>query len=160
MGEADGPAVVGNDVGDLVLAEHLVLNLAEFEACLLSINADGREAALHVVQHAEVLAGLDDLDNVHQTEWVLVVTSGFAVHLNVKLLVVADLLDLLAGKSVLESLSQQDRHGDALAQLVRASRWARCATAKVLVKHPVGRSIHALQVLLGTSCLLNSVSLN
>jgi hypothetical protein len=55
-----------------------------------------------------VLAGLYDFDNVHQTEWVPVVASGFAVDFNVKLLVIADLLYLLAGKSVLESLSEQD----------------------------------------------------
>ena len=101
MGEADGPAVVGDDVRDLVLAENLVLNLAEFEACLLGINADWRIAALNVVKHAEVLAGLHEFNNVHQTDGVLVVTSGFAVDFNVKLLVTADLLYLLAGKSVL-----------------------------------------------------------
>jgi len=58
MGEADCPAVVGDDVRDLVLAENLVLNLAEFEACFLGINSNWLEAALNVVKHAEVLAGL------------------------------------------------------------------------------------------------------
>lgn len=55
------------------------------------------------------------------------VTSGPPVNFNVKLLVIADFLDLLAGKSVLESLLEKDGDGNALPQLVRASVWARCA---------------------------------
>jgi len=153
MGEADGPAVVRDDVRDLVLAENLVLNLAEFEVCFLVINTNRLEATLQVVEHAEVLVCLHNLDNVHQAEWVLVVASNLAIHFDVVILVIADLLYLLAGKSVVESLSDKDRNRDALAQLVWASVWARRATSLLLVEHPVGWCVHSLQVLLGTSCL-------
>jgi len=96
MGEADGPAVVRDDVRDLVLAENLVLNLAEFEVCFLVINTNRLEATLQVVEHAEVLVCLHNLDNVHQAEWVLVVASNLAIHFDVVILVIADLLYLLA----------------------------------------------------------------
>ena len=153
MGETDGPAVVGHDVRNLVLAKNLVLNLAELEVCFFGIDTHRHVAALQVVEHAEVLVALHDLDHVHQTEWVLVVASRLAVDFNVQLLVMADFLDLLAGKSVLESLSEQHAERDALPHLVWTSRRARRAIAHVLVEHPVRRSPHAFQVLLRTSCL-------
>lgn len=101
MGEADGSAIMSHDVGNLVLAEGLALNLAEFEACFFGIDTNRHEAALDVIEHTEVLTSLDNVNDVHKTKWVLVVSSGLAVHLDVSLLVTADLFYLLAGKSVL-----------------------------------------------------------
>lgn len=101
MGEADGSAIMSHDVGNLVLAEGLALNLAKFEVCLFLIDTNRHEAALDVIEHAEVLTSLYNLDDVHKTKWVLVISSGLSVHLDVSLLVIADLFYLLAGKSVL-----------------------------------------------------------
>lgn len=100
MWEADGPSVVGNDVGNLVCAKHLALNLAEFEVCFLGIDANWSVATLDIVEHAEVLTGLHNLNNVHEAEGIFVVSSGFAVYLNVDILVMTDFFNLLAGKSV------------------------------------------------------------
>ena len=56
--EADGSAVVGNNVWDLVLAENLSLDSAKLELSLLLINLVGLETTLDVVKDAEVLTGL------------------------------------------------------------------------------------------------------
>ncbi len=60
VGEADGSAVVGNNVWDLVLAKNLSLDSAELELSLLLINLVGLETTLDVVQDAEVLTSLGD----------------------------------------------------------------------------------------------------
>ena len=101
MREADGSAIMSHDVGNLVLAEGLALNLTKFEACFFGINTNRHEAALDVIEQTEVLASLDNVNDIHETKWVLVVSSGLSVHLDVSLLIIADLFYLLAGKSVL-----------------------------------------------------------
>lgn len=65
MREADGSAVVGNDVGNLVLADALLGHLAKLEASLLVIDGVGLEAAFNIIEHAEVLAGLPDGYDIH-----------------------------------------------------------------------------------------------
>jgi len=122
--EADGPAVVSDNIWDLVLAENLSLDLAKLELGFLSIDADGLETALGVVEDAEVLAGLVDGDDILEAEWVLGVSPDLVVNKDVGVLVFADLVGLLLAESILESLSKEDRNGNALTQFVGASRGA------------------------------------
>ena len=60
VGETDGSAVVGHNVGDLVLAEGLLGDLAEFEAGLVSVDSVWHESSLDVLEDSEVLVGLLD----------------------------------------------------------------------------------------------------
>ena len=156
MGEADGSSVVSDNVGDLVLAECLALNLAEFEACFFGINADWHEAALHIVEDSEVLISFHDVDTVHESERETWVSAGFVVDLNINILVAADFETLLAGESVLQSLSQQNGNWDAFTEFVRSSGWARCVWSNQFVELPVRWRVHSLQVLLGSSCLIHT----
>lgn len=64
--EADGSSVVGNDVGDLVLANALLRHLAQLEAGFLVVNSVGLEAAFNIIEHAEVLAGFPDGYDIHE----------------------------------------------------------------------------------------------
>lgn len=157
VGEADGPAVVGDDVGDLVLANLLLHHAAELEGGLLGVDGVGLEAALDIVQDAEVLASLLDGHNVTEAEGEAVVSSFSVVNFDVGRLVLADLDALLAGERVLESVLEQDREGETLAELVGASGGAGRVDALQLVQAPRGGGEHALQMLLGSSCL-HSVS--
>jgi hypothetical protein len=154
VGETDGAAVVGNNVWDLVLAEDLAGNLAELELGLLLVNGVGLEASLNVVEHAEVLTSLGDGNDILETNGVLVVTLDFTVNLDVVVSALANLKGLLVRESVLKSLSEEDRHGDAFTELVGALGWAGSVNAGKLVKAPVGWSPHSLQVLLRSSCHL------
>ena len=153
VGETDGTAVVGHNVGDLVLADLLLGNLAKLEASLLSINSVGLEAALNVVEHAEVLAGLLNGNNVHEAEGEPMVLSLLVVDLDVGGLVLADLHALLVGESVLKSVLEEDAKGKAFTELVGAGRGAGSVNALELIKAPGGGSEHALKMLFGSTSL-------
>jgi len=123
VGVTDGPAVVGHDVWDLVLAEALLQNLAEFELTFLLVDLDCLEAALHVVEDAEVLAGLVDGNDVHESERETMVSPDSVVNLYVVVLVSADLHRFHSVEGVLQPLAEESGQGEALPELVGTSRW-------------------------------------
>ena len=120
MGEADSPSIVSHNVWDLVLAERFTDNLAEFELRLFFLDADRLEASLDVVEDAEVLAGLIDGDNVHETKGEAMVSPDAVVNLDVVALVSADLEGFKTVEGVLQSLAEKGSQGQALSQLVRS----------------------------------------
>lgn len=159
VGVADSSTVVGHDVGDLVLADALLQNLAELETGFLLGDLDALEAALHVVEDAEVLAGLVDGDDVHKTEGESVVSPDSVVNLYVVVLVSADLHGFHSVESVLQSLAEESGEGEALAELVGTSGWTGSIDTGALVKEPVFGCEHALKMFLRTSCLNRSINL-
>lgn len=108
VGESDGSAIVGNDVGDLVSTHGLSDDLAELEGSFLFVNFVSLVSSLNIVEETEVLAGLLDGNDVHNTKWESGISSDFVVNLDQSFLVLNDFNDLLSGKSVLQSVSQKD----------------------------------------------------
>ena len=86
---------MGGDVGHAALADGQLPDLAQLVLCLLLLDAVHHEAALAVIDQAEVLISLLDLDHVHEAGGVGGVSLDLAVHLDQPLL--QDLLHLLAG---------------------------------------------------------------
>jgi hypothetical protein len=125
VGETDSPAIVSNDIRDLVLANRLLGHLAEFEAGFFVSDAVGLEASLNIVQDAVVLAGLPDGDDVHEAEGVSVITSFFVVNFDVGTLVLEDLNAFLVAESKLKAVLEKNRKGEALTEFVGASGRAR-----------------------------------
>lgn len=80
------------------------------------------EAALDIVEDAEVLARLLDRHDVHEAEGEGVVGADLAVDLDQALL--DDGRDLAAGEGELQAVAQEDRHREALAELVGSGRGA------------------------------------
>ncbi|KAJ8539096.1 hypothetical protein ON010_g12774 [Phytophthora cinnamomi] len=146
---ADGAAVVGGDVRDGLLGVLLADDLGELELLLLVRDAVQHEAALRVVQQAELVARLGQLHHVHEAGREVRVHAHLAVHLDA--LLHADHGDLLLGQGVLKAVAQDDDERQALAQLVRARRRARRPDAVQLAQHPVLGRAHALQVLAGST---------
>lgn len=66
MRVADGPSVVGDDVGNIVFSNALALDFAQFQLSFCLIDANGLEATLHVIEDAEVLAGLLNRYDIHE----------------------------------------------------------------------------------------------
>lgn len=121
MRVADCSAIVGHDVWHLVLAGDLTSDLAQLVAGLLLVDAVRHEAALHIVENTELFASLLNAHNILEAEWELMVTADLVVNLDVTFTALDNLKDLLLAKSVLQSLSEEHRHGDALTELVGTS---------------------------------------
>jgi len=94
--------VMRNQEWDAALAQLHSLDLAELVLCLLAGDAVDGEAALGVVDEAEVLAGLLDANNVHEAGRVGRVSTDLAVDLDQALH--DDLLDLAAIEGVLQTV--------------------------------------------------------
>lgn len=148
----DGSTVVGDNVGDGVLTDALLLDLAEFELRLGLRDLDSLESSLNVVEDSEGLSGLGDGNDVHEAEGESVVSADLVVHSDVSVVLVsADLEALNAGESVLQSVSEEDREGDALSHLVGTSGRSGSVNSTEFSKVPVLGSEHALHVLFRSS---------
>ena len=144
-----------NQEWDPATAELDALDLAELVLSLLGLDTVDGEAALGVVNQAEVLAGLLDVDNVHE--------AGGEGHVGADLVVDLDQalhddgLGLAVVQSVLEAVADEDDEGQAVASLVGTSgRLGSVATGQ-LVQQPVLGRTEALLVLLSCSSQRMSV---
>ena len=72
------------------------------------------EPALDIVDEPEVLAGLLNLDDIHESSGELGIGPDLAVNLDQPLL--EDGLDLLAGQRIAEPVAQEDGNWHRLAQ--------------------------------------------
>jgi hypothetical protein len=108
---------VRNQVGNAALAELHTLDLAELVLCLLVCYPVDGEAALGVVDETEVLAGLLDGDNVHQSRREGGVGADLAVNLDEALH--EDGIDLAGVESVLQTVAEEDDQRQRVAELVR-----------------------------------------
>ena len=135
-----------NQEWDTTTAELDALDLAQLVLGLLVTDAVDGEAALGVVNQTEVLAGLLDGDDVHETSGVGLVSADLAVDLDEALL--EDGLGLAVVERILEAVADEDDQGHAVAELVRTSRGAGSIDTRQLVEEPVRGGAKALLVLL------------
>jgi hypothetical protein len=111
---------VRNQVGNGALANLNTLDLAKLVLCLLvGYPVDG-EAALGVVDQAEVLAGLLDRDDVHQPSGEGGVGADLAVDLDKALH--EDSVDLAGVERILQAVAEEDDERQGVAELVRTGR--------------------------------------
>lgn len=96
--------IVRNQEWDPALAKLDTLDLAELELSLLGLDAVDGEAALGVVDETEVLAGLLERDDVHETSGEGGVGADLAVDLDQALH--HDGLDLATVESVLQTVGR------------------------------------------------------
>jgi len=128
---ADGAAIVGDDVWDTLGTNSDRLHTSKLVRVLvgegLAVQAVQNETALGIVHHAEVLVGLVNGDNVHEATRVVGVGANLAIDLDEALH--ENLLDLLLGESVFETVTQDQDQWQAFTHLVRAGGWTRCPRA-------------------------------
>ena len=96
MGESDGSGVVGNDVWNFVRANGFVYNFTELEVCFSSFNADEGKSSLFVVQKSIILSGLDDSEEIHNSDWEFGVSSDFMIDFKSCLFILSNHGDLSA----------------------------------------------------------------
>ena len=109
VGKANGPAVVGGDLGDLLGANLFLGDLAELELGLLIVQSVEHEASLGIVEETEGIASLGDGHDVHETSGEAGVRADLAIDLNVPLH--ADGEGLASVKSVLETVTEDKNEG-------------------------------------------------
>jgi hypothetical protein len=116
---ADGAAIVGDNVWDTLLANLSLLDLAELELSLLSIDLVHGVATLNVEKQTEVLTSLWDGDDVHKTSWEADIGADLTVNEDVAFL--EDHLNLVIGEGVFETVAEEHNQWKALTELVRTS---------------------------------------
>lgn len=146
--------IMRNQEWHTTTAELDTLDLSQLVLGLLFLDPVDREAALGVVDQAEVLAGLLNRDDVHEAGGVGDVGADLAVDLDETL--VHDGLGLAVVERILEAVADEDDQRHAVAELVRTSRGPRGIGTRQLVEEPVRRRAQALLVLLPVSHTLAS----
>lgn len=140
------PSIMRNQEWDSTTAELDTLDLAELVLGLLVLDAVDGEAALGVVDEAEVLASLLDGDDVHEAGGVGDVGADLAVNLNEALH--HDGLGLAVVEGILQPVADEDDQGHAVPELVRTGRGTGGVDTREFVEQPVRRRAEALLVLL------------
>jgi len=147
---ADGTTVVGGDVWDSLGAECQLVDTAKLEVSLvlelLVVQAVEHVTSLNVEKHTEVLVSLVEGDNIVEATWEVWVGAHTAVDLDKA--EHANLLALLLGQGVLETVPEDKAQRKALTELVRSGGWAWCPGATHLVEHPVLWGIKPLHMFL------------
>lgn len=108
---------------DSALAQLHSLDLSELVFGLLGLDSVDGEAALGVVNQAEVLAGLLDGDDIHEASWVGGIGADLAINLDQPLH--DDRLGLTSVERILETVSDEDNQWHAVTELVGTGRGTR-----------------------------------
>jgi hypothetical protein len=146
---ADGSCIVRDQEWDSTATKLDTLDLAQLVLGLLGLDSVDSESTLGIVDETEVLASLLDGDDVHEARGVGGIGADLAVDLDKSLH--QDGLDLAVVESILESVSDEDDQGHAVAELVRTGRRLGSVGAGQLVKQPVRGGAEALLVLLDSA---------
>jgi len=149
VGVSDGSGVVGDDEWNTLGSNADLVDAAELVLALFRGDSVDGESALDVIDQTEVLVGSLKGDDVHESSWEVDIGSDLAVDLDQSLH--EDLLDLLTGESVVQSVTEEENEWETLTLLVGSLGWLRGVHAGKLVQHPVVGSIKPLQMLLLTS---------
>jgi len=132
---ADGASIVGNNVWDTFFTGGVLGDLAKFVSAFLFLDLVELVTSFDVIEKTEVVVGAFKLDNIHETGWVVRISSNFTVDLDV--LLHANFGDFGLVKSVFESVSKDKDDWKTFTELVRTGGWTRCPSTSHLIKHPV-----------------------
>ena len=153
--EAEGAAVVGHEVGDLVGSDFLALDSAQLVCVFLSRELHEDEAALDVVEDSVGDADFGEVDDVHQSDGVLRVSADVLVNVDQALLLVEDDVSFAAIQGEFKLVAEDDLERDALAKLVGALARSDGEDASHFVHQPALWCAYSLQMFLRSSCLFS-----
>jgi hypothetical protein len=141
----DGTGVMGGDVGYTLGSDRYLAYTAQLVLSLHRCNSVYGKTTLSVVDQPEVLGGLLNGDNIHEPRWVGLVSPHFAIDLDETL--VDDLLHLVVGERVFESVPEEHHKRETFPELVWPGARMGCEHSPEFVQHPVLGSMKALQML-------------
>jgi hypothetical protein len=128
------------------------LDLAELVFGLLGLDPVDGEAALGVVDQAEVFASLFDGDHVHEAGWVGGIGADLAIDLDQPLH--DDRLGLASIERILETVSDEHDQWHAVTELVGTGGGTRSIGTGELIEKPMRWRAEALLMLLSVGRLI------
>lgn len=155
VGESEGSGIVSDDVWVSVWSEGLLDDLDQLELGFFWGDGLGVESSLDVIEDSESVVRLIDGNDVHDSQWVSVVSSDLSVNLDLRSLVVQDGLDFSVVEGILQFLLDQQGEGDALSSLVGSLGRSDAVKTSDLSKHVTLGSSDFFLVLLWSSCHLS-----
>jgi len=138
VGEADGPTIRGVQEWDILGPSLYFTDTAQLVLGLGGSDAVDDEPALHIVDDAEVLSSLLNLDNIHKPGGELGVGPELAINLDKALL--ADGFDLLHGEGILQTVPEEESNGERLSLFVGSRAGLDGENSSKFVQHPGGWS--------------------
>ena len=98
MGESDGSSVVGDDIRDSLGAHGSSFNSAELELGLAGGDLGKPKSTLAVIEESVIGLGLQESDDVHESNGEFVIFSNFSVDGDVTILGEDDQLSFSCGQ--------------------------------------------------------------
>jgi len=134
IGVADGAAIVGNNVGDAFCAESDLSDFEELIGSLLGSDTVDGEAALDIIEEAEMFARLLNRDNIHETGGVSCIRPYFSVNLDQPL--IHDGGNFTTVQGIFQAVTEEDGEGKGFAKLVRSRGRAGGVGTRQFIEHP------------------------
>ena len=79
MRESDGPRVMGDNIRNFVWSHSFCFNFAKLEFGFRVFDREEGESSFNIIKHAVVLVGLDNRDDIHDSNWELSIAPNFIV---------------------------------------------------------------------------------
>jgi len=145
----DRAAVMGGEERNAFGTKLDSANLAQLEIGLFVLNAMQSKSSFRVVEKTEVLVSSVDGDDIHEARREGGVRAHLAIDFHNPLHQNKSYFS--PSESITKAVAKEDHKGQAFAQLVRPTGWARSENTSHFGEHPVMGSIDTLEVLLGTT---------
>jgi hypothetical protein len=154
--ESESSTVIGDDMWDLLLANLLSNDLAEFETSFLIIDLVWNESTIGIVKNSEIFISLLNRNNIHGTKWESWVSSNLTIDLDQSLSVNNNLSSFVSGKSVLKLLSKKNGKRNAFSGLVWTSGWLGTVNTLEFTEIPLLWSVYSFHNLSLSFIALNN----
>jgi hypothetical protein len=122
------------------------LDAAELILGLILLDAVQDETTFGVVQESESVSALLQFQHIHETGWVVGISSDLTV--NFYATFHANLHAFLTGEGVLQTFTEDDGHGEALTLLMRTGRGLRGPDTSHFGEVPMAGRIETLEMFL------------
>jgi hypothetical protein len=146
VGVSQSASIVSDSNWDLVSGDINLGNAAELIDRFGFFDSVKDITSLCVEKETKAVARLVEFDDIHETSWVVLVSSDFSIHLDATFH--ANLHALLVGKCILQTITKDNGDREAFTQLVRTRGGSRSPDSAHFPEVPVLWSVEALQVLL------------
>ena len=146
VGVSQSASIVSDSNWDLVSGDINLGNAAELIDRFGFFDSVKDITSLCVEKETKAVARLVEFDDIHETSWVVLVSSDFSIHLDATFH--ANLHALLVGKCILQTITKDNGDREAFTQLVRTRGGSRSPDSAHFPEVPVLWSMEALQVLL------------